>query len=138
MKKLLILFSLIMLCSSIIFSATINVPADQPTIQAAINAAVNGDEIIVAAGTYVENFSPSAALSVVNKSIKIIGAGSALTIVQMGVHTNGIVLNGSSAMTIWLEGMTFTPDGATGPGFFIRIGELPGPYTSITLERSYC
>ena len=127
-----------MLCSSIIFSATINVPADYTTIQAAIDAAVNGDEIIVAAGTYVENFSSSAALSVVNKSIKIIGAGSALTIVKMGVHTNGIVLNGNSAMTIWLEGMTFTPDGPTGPGFFIRIGELSRTIHEHHAERSYC
>ncbi len=35
--------------------ATIHVPADQPTIQAAINAAANGDTVIVSPGTYTEN-----------------------------------------------------------------------------------
>jgi hypothetical protein len=33
-------------------AATLNVPADYPTIQAAINAAANGDEVVVAPGTY--------------------------------------------------------------------------------------
>jgi hypothetical protein len=33
----------------------INVPADQPTIQAGINAAGNGDLVLVAPGTYYEN-----------------------------------------------------------------------------------
>ncbi len=37
------------------YSATIHIPADQPTIQAGINAAVNGDTVMVAAGEYTES-----------------------------------------------------------------------------------
>jgi hypothetical protein len=36
---------------------TIRVPADQPTIQSAINGATNGDMVLVAPGTYFENIN---------------------------------------------------------------------------------
>jgi len=40
-----------------VVAATIHVPADQPTIQAAINAAVEGDTVLVADGHYYERIT---------------------------------------------------------------------------------
>ena len=47
----------LLLASSFAVAATINVPKDQPTIQAGINAANNGDTVLVAPGKYVENIN---------------------------------------------------------------------------------
>lgn len=54
MRFALILIAVALL-SPIGFSADIFVPDDYPTIQGAINAAVDGDTVIVRPGTYVEN-----------------------------------------------------------------------------------
>ena len=45
------------LFSTCLFSTIINVPADQPTIQAGIDAAVDADTVLVQPGTYVENIN---------------------------------------------------------------------------------
>ena len=47
--------SLAFVGTSTTIAGTINVPADQPTIAAAISASVNGDVINIAAGTYNEH-----------------------------------------------------------------------------------
>jgi hypothetical protein len=56
MKSLLSIFSSLLLTASI-QAGIINVPADQPTIQAGINAAVDGDTVLVADSTYTENIN---------------------------------------------------------------------------------
>src|SRR5579872_6811323 len=58
---------------------TIHVPADQPSIQKAINAANNGDTVLVAPGTYSENINFSGKAITVTSS-----GGAAVTIVDGG------------------------------------------------------
>lgn len=62
---------------------TIKVPSDYSTIQAAINAAINGDTISVSAGTYNENI-------IIDKSIKLIGESVGNTIIDGKGKDNAI------------------------------------------------
>ncbi len=56
--------------------ATINVPGDYATIQAAIDAAVSGDVIVVAAGTYTEDNV------LINKGLTVQGAGVGSSVID--------------------------------------------------------
>src|ERR1041384_6106184 len=78
-----------------LFGAVIQVPNDQPTIQAAIDAASSNDTIQVQAGLYRESL-------VITNSVRIIGSASTNCIVH---HTNDILVTISSAGTVELGGM---------------------------------
>jgi predicted outer membrane repeat protein len=69
---------------TVVRAATINVPADQPTIQAAINAAAPNDTIVIAAGTYMGTGNVGVT---VNKAVTILGAGAGQTIID-GQHSS--------------------------------------------------
>ena len=56
MKKK-VMFIIFMILMIGVFAKTIQIPEDYATIQAGINASVDGDEIIVSPGTYVENIN---------------------------------------------------------------------------------
>ena len=69
------------------FGDTINVPADYPTIQVAIDAANNGDEINIAAGTYNEaNLNPGGKAITIQGTLN--GDGSLATTIDAQQNGN--------------------------------------------------
>ena len=73
---------------------TIHVPADQPTIQAGINAADNGDTVLVSPGTYYENINFN------GKAITVKSAsGPAATIIDGSTEFSPVVTFSSGETT---------------------------------------
>jgi len=98
-------------------AATINVPADQLTIQAGINVAVSGvDEVVVTPGFYVE------AINFNGKAITVRSSGAAITTIS-GAGNFHIVqcVTGDGAGTV-LQGFTITGGNANGPSGVDKIG----------------
>ena len=94
--------------SGITLADTIHVPDDYPTIQGAIDASSDGDEIIVAPGTYSE------AIDFLGKAIWLHSSDGAdvTTIDAAGLDTSVVkCVNGEGSATI-IEGFTIT--GGTG------------------------
>ncbi|MCS6844857.1 MAG: right-handed parallel beta-helix repeat-containing protein [Caldilineales bacterium] len=78
------------------------------SIQAAINAAPAGATVIVSAGTYRERLH-------IRSSVRVIGAGPDLTIVQGDGNATVVSISGVDRSTV-LEGMTIAGGGGSGGG----------------------
>ena len=96
---------LLMIATAIAVGAqtTINVPADQPTIQAAINAANPGDTVLVASGTYYEN------INFLGKAITVASSGGAQSTIIDGSMNGPVVqfVTGEPQAAV-LDGFTLT------------------------------
>lgn len=117
MKKILLLLTI----ATFAVASTINVPADHPTIQAAIDAASPYDIIKVAAGTYPEK------LYITTTDLEIIGDNRATVIIDpTGLATNnaGIYVN---ADNISLKSFTLRSTITNSlPRYGIKFGEIGG------------
>jgi enterochelin esterase-like enzyme len=88
LKRISLTIIFLALLSNYSFGQIINVPDDQPTIQEAINASVDGDTVLVGEGTYYEN---------INFKGKAITVGSNFIIDADPAHIDNTVINGSQA-----------------------------------------
>ena len=106
----------LLIFASPMFAATINVPADQPTIQAAINAAVAGDTVLVAPGTYKEN------INFMGKAITVASSGGAkVTTIDGGLAASVVTFSSGETTASVLSGFTITNGKASFGGGGIEI-----------------
>ena len=90
-------------------AATINVPADKPTIAAALIAAANGDTIIVADGTYLEH-----SLSTADKAVTLESAnGPAHCIIDAQQKGSVFYLHSHEKSTTFIQGFTIQDGSGT-------------------------
>ncbi|MCK4653820.1 MAG: DUF1565 domain-containing protein, partial [Candidatus Cloacimonetes bacterium] len=85
MKKLILIF--VLLVTTCLYSTIINVPADQPTIQAGIDVSVNADTVLVQPGTYFEN---------INYNGKLITVASLFLTTQDTTYISQTIIDGDS------------------------------------------
>jgi Right handed beta helix region/Abnormal spindle-like microcephaly-assoc'd, ASPM-SPD-2-Hydin len=109
-------------------ASTINVPANQPTIQQGINAAANGDTVVVAAGTYKENINFN------GKAITVTSAsGPAVTIIDGGQNGAVVTFSLSEPRTAVLSG--FTIRNASQSGVYIN-GASPTVRNNVIVQNN--
>lgn len=114
------------------FSDTIYVPSDQPTIQAGIDSAVNGDTVLVAPGTYVENIDFKGKLIAVKSSdgaeVTVIDGGSPVDPEEASV----VRFENGETLDAVLDGFTLT----NGKGCY-RLVSFDGAGTTSTVDEAF-
>src|SRR4030095_13148656 len=84
---------------------TIRVPADQPTIQAAIDAAISGDEVVVAPGRYTGSGNKNIQIQLKDVAVRS-ETGPAETVIDCEASGRAFFIAGANAPLALIEGFT--------------------------------
>jgi len=104
-----LLVAIVCILTSTCLCSVIHVPADQPTIQAGINAANNGETVVVAPGTYTENINFN------GKAITVASSnGAKLTIIDGNNSAPCVTFSSGEGVKSVLEGFTLTNGAGSG------------------------
>jgi hypothetical protein len=125
MMKWYVLICISLAVSNHAYAAIIRVPQDYPTIQQGIDAAVSGDIVVVAAGTYNEEITLKA-------GVTVRGAGEGLSIIDGGGNSGDVVFAAGNDIDNDTKFQGFTVTGAIsgggmpgGAGIFCNSGAKP-------------
>jgi len=113
MKTQILIF--VLFVTTCLYSTIINIPGDQPTIQAGINVAADSDTVLVQPGTYVEN---------INYNGKLITVGSLFLTTQDTTYIAQTIIDGNQngGVVGFVNGETMD---AVLTGFTITNGNSP-------------
>lgn len=95
------LCTLFLLAMSSVAATTVHVPTDQPSIQAGIDAAIEGDTVLVSCGTYYEHSI------VINKHLFLRSVTGDPACVTVNAEWAGPCARFSSIGPLVVEGITF-------------------------------
>lgn len=113
---------LLLLAASLGHAGTIHVPADQPTLQAAVNAAASGDEILLSPGTY------TGSVAVSGKSLVLIGLGGPAQVTLRANAASGALDVGGGAQLIVrgvsIDGQGSWPAATVDGGATVRLEQV--------------
>jgi len=125
-----LIYSMLLFLSSSAFAATtIHVPADQPTIQAGINAASDGDTVLVAPGTYFENILFG------GKAITVESAsGPAVTIIDGRLANTVVTFENGETRNSVLRGFTIQNGSIAGISAFSASPTITGNVITLNGE----
>jgi putative surface-exposed virulence protein len=107
-------FSHFLLFSFLSHAAVITVPGDHTTIQAAIDIATDGDEIIVSPDTYYENINLGGKNIILRSTEPTNPAVVASTIIDGSTSGSVVTFSGTELTTCVLSGFTITHGGLLG------------------------